>query len=177
MWISLTPWRWLWADVSSVSPSSEQDLLRRKANAINIQFYLWIIIRYGLSYILGWYYNSRFLLKGIVRLTVEWFLRRENIRWLGWNTDYKRHSKDTNFRRKIKWRLEVWGALGIMGESVPLFSILSFHGTPSVAKLIQWHWINTEVKVQHQENGCDVTSGHLSGHLSGRLQEFDERTG
>ena len=25
-------------------------------------------------------------------LTVEWFLRRESNRWLGWNTDYKYHS-------------------------------------------------------------------------------------
>ena len=25
MWISLMPWKWLWADVSSISPSSEQE--------------------------------------------------------------------------------------------------------------------------------------------------------
>ena len=37
-------------------------------------------------------------------------MRRENSRGLGWNTDYKRHSKDTHFRLKIKWRLccDVW---------------------------------------------------------------------
>ena len=55
--------------------------------------------------------------RGILRLTVEWFLRQENDRWLGWNTDYKYYSKDTRFRRKIKWRLELLGAQWIMGKT------------------------------------------------------------
>ena len=32
-------------------------------------------------------------------LTVEWFLRRENNRWLEWNTDYKYHSKHTHAKQ------------------------------------------------------------------------------
>ena len=39
-------------------------------------------------------------------------------RWLGWNTDYKYHSKDTHFRWKIKWRLELLGALVIIGDAL-----------------------------------------------------------
>ena len=46
--------------------------------------------------------------RGLVRLTVEWFLRRENHRWLGWNTDYKYHPKDSQFRWRVKWRLKVF---------------------------------------------------------------------
>ena len=34
-------------------------------------------------------------------------MRRENNRWLGWNTDYKHLSKDTHFRWKIK-RHDLW---------------------------------------------------------------------
>ena len=49
-------------------------------------------------------------------MTVEWSLRRGNNRWLGWNTDFKYHSKVTHFRWKIKWRLERLSALEIMGE-------------------------------------------------------------
>ena len=41
----------------------------------------------------------------------------ENNRWLGW----KRITQNiTHFRWKIKWRLEYLGALGIVGETVPL---------------------------------------------------------
>ena len=54
---------------------------------------------------------------GIVRLTVEWFLTRKNDRWLGWNTDCKYRSEDTHARWKIKWRLELLGALRIKGET------------------------------------------------------------
>ena len=53
--------------------------------------------------------------RGTATITVEFFLRREDIRWLEWNTHYKYNSKDTHFRWKIKWRLELLSALGIMG--------------------------------------------------------------
>ena len=56
------------------------------------------------------------------RLTVEWFLRGENNRWLGLSMVYKHYSKDTHFRWKIKWRLEVLGAQRIMGETAPFMS-------------------------------------------------------
>ena len=36
---------------------------------------------------------------------------------LGWNTDCKYHSKDTHFRWNIKWRLELFGALRVLGET------------------------------------------------------------
>ena len=46
--------------------------------------------------------------RGIVRLTIEWFLSRENNPWL---------ILIKTFRWKIKWRLEHLGALGIVGEA------------------------------------------------------------
>ena len=50
----------------------------------------------------------------MVRLTIEWFIGRENNRCLRWNTDYKYRSKYTHFRWKTKWRLEILGALRII---------------------------------------------------------------
>ena len=47
-------------------------------------------------------------------------MRREDNRWLGWNADYKYHSKDTHFRWKIEWRLELLGALRFMGVTASL---------------------------------------------------------
>ena len=60
------------------------------------------------------YENVR--IASVVRLNVEGLSRRENNRCLGWNTDEKYYSKDWHFRRKIKWRFELLGALRIMGE-------------------------------------------------------------
>ena len=40
-------------------------------------------------------------------------MRRENNGWLGCNSNYKYHSKDTHFRWKAAG---AFGALGIMGE-------------------------------------------------------------
>ena len=57
--------------------------------------------------------------RGKVRPTWEWVLTRENNWWYGWNTDYKYRSKDTHFRWKTKWRLELLGAPRIMGENTP----------------------------------------------------------
>ena len=54
--------------------------------------------------------------RGIVKLTVERFLRQENNVWVGRNTDYKYHSTDMHFRWNVKWRLEHLGMLGIMVE-------------------------------------------------------------
>ena len=52
--------------------------------------------------------------RGIVRLTVEWFLRRENNRWLGW----KRISPSIPvFSMEGKMAVEHLGALGTMGET------------------------------------------------------------
>ena len=51
-------------------------------------------------------------------MTVQWFLIRENNRWLGWNTNITQNTPP--FRWKIKWRLEHLGALGIMGGPAPL---------------------------------------------------------
>ena len=39
-------------------------------------------------------------------------------------TDYSKH---TDFRWKIKWRLELLGALGIMGEMAPYYPTLCSH--------------------------------------------------
>ena len=44
-------------------------------------------------------------------MTVEWFMRRGNNRWLG----LKRITQNM----QEKWRLEHLGALGIMGQMVP----------------------------------------------------------
>ena len=41
--------------------------------------------------------------------------RKQSMAWL--NTGYKYRSKDTHFRWKIKWRLELLGSLRIMGET------------------------------------------------------------
>ena len=38
--------------------------------------------------------------------------------------DYKYHSKDSHFRWELKWRLECWGALRIMGEAAPLARVV-----------------------------------------------------
>ena len=46
-------------------------------------------------------------------------------------TDYKYHSKDTHFRWKIKWRLEVLGALRIMGEAAIQRTHINFQSIQS----------------------------------------------
>ena len=44
-------------------------------------------------------------------------VRKQSMAWM--ETDYSKH---THFRWKIKWRLELLGALGIMGEAAPLIT-------------------------------------------------------
>ena len=46
--------------------------------------------------------------------------RKQSMAWM--ETDYSKH---THFRWKIKWRLELLGALRIMGETTPLRGFLS----------------------------------------------------
>ena len=47
--------------------------------------------------------------------------RKQSMAWI--ETDYSKH---TYFRWKVKWRLEHLGALGVMGEAVPLKVRLRF---------------------------------------------------
>ena len=61
---------------------------------------------------------------GIVGLTVEWLLSRENNRGLG----------GKRFRWKIKWRLQHLGALGTLGEEAPLMLTTSILATKKQRK-------------------------------------------
>ena len=76
--------------------------------------------------------------RGIVRLTVDWFPRRENNWWLGWKriTQSIRHWK-------VKWRLEHLGALGTMGETVPLIQSFPMHSQVSGATEAMLVWSRT----------------------------------
>ena len=42
--------------------------------------------------------------------------REQSVAWV--EMDYKYHSTDSHFPWKLKWRLECWGALRMMGEAV-----------------------------------------------------------
>ena len=50
--------------------------------------------------------------------SVDWFLGQENNRWLGWNTDYKYHSKNTHFRWKQNGGGIIRGCLLWLRQSV-----------------------------------------------------------
>ena len=69
------------------------------------------------------------LSRGIVRLTVEWFLRRENNRWLGWKWILL---KEYVFSMEGKMAAGAFGHAGIVGETATLtvsyFSVFFFGG-------------------------------------------------
>ena len=64
--------------------------------------------------------------------------RRQSMAWV--ETDYSKH---TYFRLKIKWRLEHVGALGIMGEMIPLNLSLSLCRSSRRWRRL-WHRVSTD---------------------------------
>ena len=56
--------------------------------------------------------------------------RKQSMAWM--ETDYSKH---THFRWKIKWRLEHFGALGIMGETALFTSYCSTNKTKNLLYL------------------------------------------
>ena len=57
--------------------------------------------------------SNKHKIKYLITKRISWVdcRRKQSMAW------HKYHSKDTRFRWKIKWRLELLGALGIMGET------------------------------------------------------------
>ena len=79
--------------------------------------------------------------RGIVRLIVEWFLRRENNRWLGWKRDCKYHLP-------IKWQMALLGAPGLRAVTIEV-SVTATR-TPVHCSTLTIQYFSSEMPLSHK---------------------------
>ena len=86
--------------------------------------------------------------------------RNELMAWM--ETDYSKH---TQFRWKIKWRLEHLGTLGIMGDTVPLTFLWNEVSLKTVGIFLLFLLISQDKPIYLLDDPLAAVDAHVAMHL------------